>query len=134
MNMIPKHSASSHSDDQTIRARVLRAIAANRSPGLHFPGHFLDIEWKDITGGTARAILEDGPHCRNANGTINMMALGILADFVLAASVRTGTPLGARLGTIYLHLQFTGYSVCRSTSANSYRMKTQSSRRAMPHL
>lgn len=108
-----------HSNDQTIRARVLHAIAGNRSPGLHFPGHFLDIEWKDVTGGTARATLEDGPHCRNANGTINMMALGLLADFVLAASVRTGTPLGARLGTIYLHLQFTGEAITGDINATS---------------
>jgi acyl-coenzyme A thioesterase PaaI-like protein len=117
--MTPKLSASKHSNDQTIRARVLRAIAGNRFPGLHFPGHFLDIKWKDVTGGTARATLEDGPHCRNANGAMNMVALGILADHVLAASVRTGAPPGARLGTIHLHLQFTGAAVTGDIKATS---------------
>jgi len=117
--MIPKHSASLHTDDQTIRTRVLHAIAANRFPGLHFPGHFLDIEWKDISGGTARAILHDGLHCRNADGTINIVALGILADHVLAASVRTGTPLGARLGTIHLRLQFTGEAITGDINTTS---------------
>jgi acyl-coenzyme A thioesterase PaaI-like protein len=117
--MISKLLASMHSNDQTIHARVLRAIAGNRFPGLHFPGHFLDIEWEDVTGGTARATLRDGPHCRNANGTINMMALGVLADNVLAASVRTGAPLGARLGTIHLHLQFTGAAILGDINATS---------------
>ena len=108
-----------HSNDQRIRARVLRAIACNRFPGLHFPGHFLDIKWKDVSGGTARATLEDGPHCRNANGAINMVALGIFADNVLAASVRTGAPPGVRMGTIHLQLQFTGAAAIGDINASS---------------
>lgn len=108
-----------HSNDQTIRARVLRAIAGNRFPGLHFPGHFLDIEWKTVTGGTARATLENGPHCRNSDGTINMVVLGILADHMLTAAVRTGTSPGARLGTIHLHLHFTGAVVSGDINATS---------------
>lgn len=97
-----------HSDDRAIRARVLRAIAANRLPGLHFPGHFLDIQWKEVAGGAARATLEDGPHCRNADGTINLIAIGMLADNTLAASTRTGLSPGSRLGTTHLGIQFTG--------------------------
>jgi acyl-coenzyme A thioesterase PaaI-like protein len=117
--MTPKLPASVHSDDQTIRARVFRAIACNRVPGLHFPGHFLDTKWKDVSGGTARATLEDGPHCRNADGTINMVVMGILADHVLAASIRTGVSPGARMGTIHLHLQFTGAPVTGDIDAVS---------------
>jgi len=108
-----------HSNDPAIRARVLRAIAGNRFPGFHFPGHFLDIKWKDVAGGTARATLEDGPHCRNANGAMNMVALGILADQVLAAAVRTAAPSGVRLGTTHLHLQFTGAAAIGDIKATS---------------
>jgi hypothetical protein len=66
---------------------LLRAIAGNRTAGLHFPGHFLDIEWLEVAGGHARVALSDGPHCRDANSAVNSVALGILADNALAAPV-----------------------------------------------
>ena len=34
---------------QAVRDRVLRAIALNRHPGLHFAGHFLGIAWKEVS-------------------------------------------------------------------------------------
>ena len=106
-------------NDQAIRARVLRAIAGNRIAGLHFPGHFLAIEWREVASGIARLSLVDGPHCRDANGTVNIVALGILVDNALAASARAGTPPGARLGTIHLQLQLTGAPVTGDLSAES---------------
>ena len=109
-----------HSNDQTIRARVLHAIAGNRIAGLHFPGHFLDIEWQKVSGGTAQAALAVGPHCNDANGTLNMVVLGILSDNLLAAVARTGAAPGARLGTIHLQLQFTGATVAGDISATSH--------------
>ncbi|MCX5820936.1 MAG: PaaI family thioesterase [Deltaproteobacteria bacterium] len=85
--MTPKLSASKHSNDQTIRARVLHAIAGNRFPGLHFPGHFLDIKWIDVTGGTARATLEDGPHIGNRVGHVQGgILLGLAATTACAAA------------------------------------------------
>ncbi len=109
-----------HSNDQTIRERVLRAIFCNRIAGLHFPGHFLEIKWQKVARGTARAALEIGPHCTDANGTLNIVALGILADNMLAAVARTGAAPGARLGTIHLQLQFTGATAAGDINATSY--------------
>lgn len=106
--MTPTPSDAVLASEQTIRARVLRAIAANRTAGLHFPGHFLAIEWEAASAGTAEGLVADGPHFRNREGAMGMAVLGIFADNLLAAAVRTGTPPGVRLGTIYLHLQFTG--------------------------
>lgn len=117
--MIPKRSDSMHFNDQAIRARVLQAIARNRVPGLHFAGHFLDIEWQEVAGDTARIAIPDGPHCRDANGAVNIVALGILADNALAAPARSGASPGARLGTIHLQLQFTGAPVTGDLSAES---------------
>lgn len=114
-----KHCNSMQSNDQAIRARVLHAIAGNRMPGLHFPGHFLGIEWRKVVGGTARLSLADGPHCRDANGAVNIVALGILVDNALAAPARTGAAPGARLGTIHLQLQFTGAPLTGDLSAES---------------
>jgi acyl-coenzyme A thioesterase PaaI-like protein len=107
------------SNDQAIRSRVLHAIAGNRIAGLHFPGHFLDIEWREVACGAARLSLADGLHCRDANGAINIVALGIFADNALAAPARTGASPGARLGTIHLQLQFTGAPVTGDLSAES---------------
>lgn len=117
--MTPKRSDSKNFNDQAIRTRVLRAIARNRVPGLHFAGHFLDIECLEIAGETARFTIPDGPHCRDANGTVNIVALGILADNVLATPTRSGRSPGARLGTTYLQLQFTGAPVTGDLSANA---------------
>jgi acyl-coenzyme A thioesterase PaaI-like protein len=107
------------SDDEIIRARVLRAIAANRNPGLHFAGHFLDFEWHTVADGAAQAVLVDGPHCRDADGTMNLVALGILADHVVAAPIRTEVTHDMRLGTIHLQLQFTGASVTGNIDVSS---------------
>ena len=117
--MIPKRSDSMYFNNEAIRARVLQAIARNRVPGLHFAGHFLDIECQEIAGDTARFAIPDGPHCRDANGAVNIVALGILADNALATPTRSGATPGARLGTIHLQLQFTGAPVTGDLSAES---------------
>jgi acyl-coenzyme A thioesterase PaaI-like protein len=91
-----------------IRAQVLRGIAGNRTPGLHFPGFFLDIQWLEVAGNTARIAIADGAHSRDANGEIDVAALGILADTALATATRLFVEPGARLATIRMQIQFTG--------------------------
>jgi acyl-coenzyme A thioesterase PaaI-like protein len=117
--MTPKRSDLMPFNDHAIRARVLRAIARNRVPGLHFAGHFLDIQCQEIAGETARFAIPDGPHCRDADGAVNIGALGILADNVLAAPTRWGESPGARLGTVHLQLQFIGAPLIGDLSAQS---------------
>jgi acyl-coenzyme A thioesterase PaaI-like protein len=117
--MKPTLSSASRSDDQSIRARVLRTIAKNRIPGVNFPGHFLDTQWLEVAGGKARAALAVGPHCTDADGTFNMVALGVLADNMLAAVSRTGAAPGVRLGTIHLQLQLTGERAVGDIDATS---------------
>jgi acyl-coenzyme A thioesterase PaaI-like protein len=114
-----RHSDQIHSSDQAIRTRVLHAIAGNRTPGLQFAGHFLGLEWQKVSGGAAHMLLPDGPHCRDANGAMNIVALGVLADNALAATARTGATPGARLGTLHLQLQFTGAPVAGDISSES---------------
>jgi len=108
-----------NSDDQVIRAHMLRAIAANRIPGLHFAGHFLGLEWREATADRARMIMAEGPHCRDADGAVNLVALGILADNILATPTRTEAPPGARLGTVHLQLYFTGAPVTGDLDAEA---------------
>ena len=108
-----------NSDDQVIRAHILQAIAANRIPGLHFAGHFLDLEWREVTSDKARMAMPEGPHCSDADGAMNLVALGILADNILATPTRTEAVPGARLGTIHLQLYFTGAPVTGDLDAEA---------------
>jgi acyl-coenzyme A thioesterase PaaI-like protein len=91
-----------------IRARVLRGIALNRTPGLHFPGNLLDISFEHVARDRSRLSLQPGPWCLRADSTVDLAALAILADLGLAASIRANLSREARLGTVSMHLQFTG--------------------------
>lgn len=87
---------------------MLRGIALNRAPGLHFPGNFLDISFDKVTRSGSRLSLAPGPWCVHRDGTVDLAALALLADFGLAAPIRANLSNEARLGTVSLHLQLTG--------------------------
>jgi hypothetical protein len=46
-----------------IRERVVRGIALNRVPGLHFAGNFLDLSFDTVSREAARTSFVPGPHC-----------------------------------------------------------------------
>jgi acyl-coenzyme A thioesterase PaaI-like protein len=102
-----------------IRAQVLRGIAGNRTPGLHFPGFFLDIRWHEVAHEGARVSIADGPHCRDADGGMDVAALAILADTALATATRQLVAPGARLATLHMQLQFTGAPAVGEVSADA---------------
>jgi acyl-coenzyme A thioesterase PaaI-like protein len=93
-----------------IRARVLRAIADNRTPGLHFVGHFMGMSWDDITPQHARMSIETGVHGSDAGGEVNLNMVTTLLDMALANAIRARLSMdtGMRLGTVSLHVAFTG--------------------------
>ncbi len=93
---------------ETIRRRVLRGIALNRQPGLHFPGNFLGIHFDRVNRKGARLSMDPGPWCRGAGGETDRAALTVLADLALGASIRAQFSPEARLATVSLGLQFTG--------------------------
>lgn len=93
---------------ETIRRRVLRGIALNRRPGLHFPANFLGIHFDRVNRSGARLSLDPGPWCRDAGGQTHMAALTVLADLALGASIRAQLSPETRLATVSLGLQFTG--------------------------
>ena len=76
------------SDTDEIRERVLLGLAGNRSPGFHFPGYFLQLAWPRIGGDSIDETMPVGPHCRNADGDINLAALGMMLDTALATAPR----------------------------------------------
>jgi len=94
--------------DQLILGQVLRGIALNREPGLHFPGNFLEISFERVATVETRLTLEPGPHCVDADGQANLGVLALFADLALASSIRAGLDPATRLATVSMNLQFTG--------------------------
>ena len=90
--------------------RVLRAIGDNRTPGLHFLGHFMGVEWIEVDHRIARMALQVGEHCVDEQGEASLEVVATLADIALANAIRARLSLseGMRLGTISLHLTLTG--------------------------
>lgn len=90
-----------------ILARVLRAIALNRTPGFNFPGYFLEVSYDRVTPGAAVASLDTGRHNVDASGQMDVGAVALLADMALASAMRSAVGVTARLATVTLHLQLT---------------------------
>lgn len=95
-------------DAAITRARVLRGLALNRQPGLHFPGNFLDVSFDRVRRTGARLSLDPGPWCADAGGEADLGALAMLADLALGASIRAQLSREARIATVSFSLQFTG--------------------------
>jgi len=91
-----------------IRARVLRGIALNRTPGFHFPGNFLDVSFDRVGRQGVRLSVAPGPWSADASGQTDLGALAILADLALGASIRAQLSRETRVATVSLSLQFTG--------------------------
>src|SRR5689334_11683195 len=96
------------SNEKLIRERVLRGIALNRTPGFHFAGNFLSPSYDHVSVDTVHASLNVGPHCVDANGSINYGALAVFADLAVASNVRAGHDRAARLATVNMNMHFTG--------------------------
>ena len=95
-------------DAEAIRRQVLLALAANRTPGFHFPGHLLGCAWPRISDDDLEQTMLDGPLSRNVDGSTHLAAFCVLLDTALATASRLKIERGARQATVHLHAQFTG--------------------------
>ncbi|MET1115827.1 MAG: acyl-CoA thioesterase domain-containing protein [Comamonas sp.] len=86
--------------------RVLQALAAYRTPGWMFAGHYLDLVYAQVDQATTVVELQVGAHCRAADGRISLAALSILADVALAGAVRSAFGQRARIATLTIRLSF----------------------------
>ena len=91
-----------------IRRQVLLALAENRTPGFHFPGHLVGCAWPRIGEEDLEQTMLDGPQSRNVDGSTNLAAFCVLLDTALATASRLKIERGARQATVHLHAQFTG--------------------------
>lgn len=110
MSEIQAAPAALQPPDDSLRERVLQAIADNRTPGLHFVGHFMGTAWDEVSPVQARISIETAPHTCDANGEANLVMVTTLVDMALANAIRACLSMqtGMRLGTISLHIAFTG--------------------------
>jgi acyl-coenzyme A thioesterase PaaI-like protein len=106
-------------DATSIRNRVLRGLALNRTPGYHFTGNFLNFSFDHNTEHDVRMSMEVGPHVTESDGNANVGAVAVLADIALAANVRAGHTPASRLATVQMNLQFTGAPMTGKLQAES---------------
>ena len=95
-------------DAEAIRRQVLLALAANRTPGFHFPGHLLGCAWPRIGEDELEQTMAESPVSRIVDGTASLAAFCVLLDTALATASRLKIERGARQATVHLHAQFTG--------------------------
>lgn len=86
---------------ETMRRRVLRAIALNRTPGYHFPGNFIDLSFDRVQSDDTRLSYD------SHEGDIGSLA--VAADFALGMAIRANLDPATRLGTISLALELAAY-------------------------
>jgi acyl-coenzyme A thioesterase PaaI-like protein len=91
-----------------IRRRALTALALNRTPGFHFIGNFLGVQFAEILASRSRVVLDAGPHCEGADGQYPLSVVSLIADVALASVVRANLNPSQRLATVSLQLQLTG--------------------------
>lgn len=92
--------------------RALRAVARQRSVGLHFFGHFAGIELVGERSDGAELRLERfDPEVSRA---LSPYELGTFADLTMGQSIRTRMPEGLRLATSSLALHHGPTSVARA--------------------
>ncbi len=89
-----------------ILRRVLHAIHLGREQGFHFPGNFLAVSFDHVAPAGSVTTLKGVP--ARADGSVDPVALNVLADLGLAASVRAALQRETRLATVNLQLQLTG--------------------------
>jgi hypothetical protein len=100
---VPK---SSHPEADAIRRQVLSALAANRAPGFHFPGHLLALAWPKIGDDHLEEVMPDGPQARNVDGTVNLTAFCVHLDTALATASR----LKLERGELSARTRMNGYA------------------------
>jgi len=109
-----------HSEAEAIQRQVLLALAADRTPGFHFPGHLLALAWPRFGENGLEQTLPDGPAARNVDGSIHPAAFFVHLDTALSTASRLKIERGARQATVHLHAQFTGAPLRGALTARAF--------------
>jgi len=91
-----------------IRRRVLTALALERTPGFNYSGNFLGVRFSELTPARVCIEIDQGAHCEDESGDIDIGAVSLVADVAMGSVVRANLSPEQRLATVSLNLQFTG--------------------------
>ena len=91
-----------------LRELVLRGLARNRIPGLHFPGNFLALERRRFDRDAVSIALPRGAHIEDGKGRVGLSAVMLLVDVTLATAMRPFLAPGVRTATVSMQVNFTG--------------------------
>lgn len=94
--------------DQGLRGHVLDALVAARRTAFHFPACFLNLSLPHIDAQSSEGLLPHGEFNSNADGSINLAAIGMLADLTASAAMRRHIAPRLRMATISMHLRLNG--------------------------
>ena len=109
--------------------RVLKALSLQRAAPWHLPGYYLGVTYDSVDHGQAMLSMDLDSNL-NVQGQPLPVALCILADVALAASIRGEVGFGTRLATVSAKLTFTGKHATQRLMANS-RVRFQSDENAI---
>ncbi len=116
------HATDSSTDNLTSDpdiTRVLKALSMQRAASWHLPGYFLGITYDTVDHDKATLSM-DLESNKDVNGQPLPVALCIMADVALAASIRGEVGFDTRLATISAKVTFTGSHATQPLVARSH--------------
>ena len=93
--------------DHPILKQIHRAIALNRTPGLHFCGNFFALTFDEVHPEKSVLHIDSEVYTRDEDGQMNIAVFAMLADMGLATGIREKLSRSTRLATVSLSLQLT---------------------------
>lgn len=102
-----------------LRARLLTALAVNRTARLNFPGMFMRLAGERRGEHGLDLTYDDGAWARNGAGEVPYAVLGVLLDVALGGATRLATGSGHRPATVQLAARFTGEPVAGAPVAHA---------------
>ena len=102
-----KHMQKTDMRDHPIIRQIHRAIALNRTPGLHFCGNFFALTFDEVHPENSVLHIDSEVFTRDDDGQMNIAVFAMLADMGLATGIREKLSRSTRLATVSLSLQLT---------------------------
>lgn len=113
-------SSALHSENSPHVRRVLQALRLNRTPGWHFPAHYLGLYFSSLNQEDVEVTMPlDSPGV-DTLGCVVPVALATLADTALTAALRGRAGNEARLATVSMNLSFASLHVENTLRARSH--------------
>lgn len=109
--MAPTSDSSRSGGDAAHIRRVLQGLRLNRTPGWHFPAHYLGLYFSSLDEEQVEVAMPVDSPGIDAQGQVVPAALAALADTALTAALRGRSGKEVRLATVSMNLSFASLQV-----------------------